>query len=75
MQAELAEQQAEQHAELGADSSSMHEDLMILDGDPLIDLTEDLDDAPMAPPVEGHPGLPTAPLHTCKSAGLYQMVL
>lgn len=57
MQAELTEQHAEKHAELAADLNGMHEDLMLVDGNALIDLTEDVDVVPWAPPAKGHSGL------------------
>ncbi len=53
MQAELAEQHAVSRAELAGSVNKMHEDWMVVDSDQLIDLTEDMDDAPMASSAEG----------------------
>lgn len=81
MQAELVHQHAAKHGELAADSNNMREELKTLDGsssmdgDALIDLTHDVDDAPMDPLFEGQSGLLIALRHMRNSILQYQMLV
>ena len=61
MQVGLAEQRAQEHAELAVKLEGIHQELMTLGGpssmlnsDNLIDLTDDVEDALGAAPTQGH---------------------